>query len=256
MGVPPANRARTWRLRRFGTIDSTNRWLLDEARAGEPEGLVAVADEQTAGRGRRGRTWSAAPGSSLLVSVLVRPSLDAERVHLVTMAAALALADAIARVAGVTAALKWPNDLVVDDRKLAGILAEAEIGAGGDVSAVVVGVGCNVSWEVVPSDLVGIATACNLEAGRPVDRAELLDAYLEQLGSRLDDLASVEHDYPERLATLGQRVSVDLGDRVLVGTATGVDAGGPAARRPRRWSGGEGDVVAVAAGDVVHLRPA
>jgi BirA family biotin operon repressor/biotin-[acetyl-CoA-carboxylase] ligase len=256
MGVPPANRARTWRLRRFATIDSTNRWLLDQARAGEPEGLVAVADEQTAGRGRRGRTWSAAPGSSLLVSVLVRPSLDAERVHLVTMAAAVALADAIARVAGVTAALKWPNDLVVDDRKLAGILAEAEISSGGDVSAVVVGVGCNVSWDVVPSDLVGLATACNLEAGRPVDRAELLDVYLEQLGSRLDDLASVEHDYPERLATLGRRVRVDLGDRVLVGTATGVDAAGRLLVDPDDSQAGEGGVVAVAAGDVVHLRPA
>lgn len=255
MGVPPANRARTWRIRRFATIDSTNRWLLDEARSGAPEGLVAVADEQTAGRGRRGRTWTAAPGSSLLVSVLVRPSLAAERLHLVTMAAGLALSDAIAQVAGVTAALKWPNDLVVDDRKLAGILAEAEIGAGGEVSAVVVGVGCNVSWDAVPSDLVGIATACNLEAGRPVERAEVLDAYLEQLAVRLDDLASVEHDYPGRLATLGRRVRVDLGDRVLEGTATGVDAAGRLLVDPDPGYN-VGEVVAVAAGDVVHLRTA
>jgi BirA family biotin operon repressor/biotin-[acetyl-CoA-carboxylase] ligase len=188
--------------------------------------------------------------------VLVRPSVDAERVHVVTMAAALALADAIARVAGVAAALKWPNDLVVDDRKLAGILAEAEIGAGGEVSAVVVGVGCNVSWDAVPSELFGIATACNLEAGRPVDRAELLDAYLEHLATRLDDLASVEHDYPERLATLGRQVRVDLGTYVLEGTATGVDAAGRLLVAPDDGDGTTGDVVAVAAGDVVHLRPA
>ncbi len=118
-------------VRRFASIDSTNRWVLDEARAGAPEGLVAVADHQAAGRGRRGRTWEAAPGSSLLVSVLLRPgawrpALGPDRVHLLTMAAGLALADAVGLVAGIEAGLKWPNDLVVGDRKLAGLLAEAE----------------------------------------------------------------------------------------------------------------------------------
>ena len=102
--------------------------LLDEARTGAPEGLVAVADHQTAGRGRLDRTWEAPPGSSLLVSVLLRPALDADEAHRVVMAAALALADAVGEVAGFTPDLKWPNDLVVGERKLAGLLAEREPG--------------------------------------------------------------------------------------------------------------------------------
>ena len=91
---------RTWTIRRFAELDSTNRYLLDEARRGAPEGVVAVADHQTAGRGRLDRAWEAPPGSSLLVSVLLRPSLAAEQAHRVVMAAALALADAVVEVAG------------------------------------------------------------------------------------------------------------------------------------------------------------
>ena len=114
-----------WDVRRHADLDSTNRQAADLARAGAPEGVVVVADHQTAGRGRLGRVWDAPPGSSLLMTVLLRPALDAARLHLVTMAVALAAADACAEVAGFVPELKWPNDLVVQDRKLAGILAEA-----------------------------------------------------------------------------------------------------------------------------------
>src|SRR2546423_7667400 len=110
-------------VRRFAELDSTNRHALELARQGVPEGLVVVADHQTAGRGRLGRSWEAPPGSSLLMSMLLRPSLAPERLHLTTVAVALAAADACEEEAGFRPALKRPNDLVVDDRKLGGIPA-------------------------------------------------------------------------------------------------------------------------------------
>src|SRR4051812_16300557 len=140
-------------------IDSTNRYVLDEARGGAPAGLVVVADHQTAGRGRLGRTWGAPPRASLLMSVLLRPAIPVERRHVLVMTAGLAMAEALEAETGVAAGLKWPNDLLVGGRKLAGILAEAS----GD--ALVIGIGVNLEWTDVPPDLATIATACNLEGG-------------------------------------------------------------------------------------------
>jgi BirA family transcriptional regulator, biotin operon repressor / biotin---[acetyl-CoA-carboxylase] ligase len=249
MGDAPASPGLRWQVRRFAEIDSTNRYALDEARAGTPAGLVVVADHQQAGRGRRGRVWSAPPGSSLLVSVLLRPPLAADEVHVVTMAAALALVDAVRVVAGVDADLKWPNDLLVHDRKLAGLLAEADISAAGAVRAVVVGVGCNVRWDGYPPELEDTATACDREAGRPVDRAALLDAFLTHLTARLETLDVVPGDYRDRLATIGRRVRVELTEETFDGVATGVDDHGRLVVEPDT-----GPPVSVAAGDVVHLR--
>ena len=250
MGDEPANRM-VWRVRRFATIDSTNRWLLDEARNGARAGLVVIADEQTEGRGRRGRTWSAPAGSSLLVSVLLRPRLRGDDVHVLTMAAALALRDAVEEVTGLRAGLKWPNDLVVGDRKLAGVLAEAELDGEGHTEAVVIGLGCNVEWPSIPPDLEGIATSCNLEVGHPVDRAQVLDVFLSRLAERLEHLADVPGEYRDALVTLGRTVRVDLGDAAVIGTATGLDAAGRLVVTPD-----EGEAVTVAVGDVVHLRDA
>jgi BirA family biotin operon repressor/biotin-[acetyl-CoA-carboxylase] ligase len=249
MAAEPASRRGRWHIRRLETIDSTNRWLLDEARGGAPDGLVVVADHQTAGRGRRGRTWSAPPGSSLLMSVLLRPSVDVEHVHVLTMAAGLALRAAIEDVAGVRSGLKWPNDLVVGDRKLAGLLAETELTAAGGLDVVVIGVGCNIEWHDFPSELADRATAVNLEAGRSVDRSEVFTAFLDDLGMRLDDLDAVPDAYRAALDTLGRPVRVDLGTRSIDGTATDVDASG---RLLVTTSDGTQEVVAV--GDVVHLR--
>lgn len=240
-----------WRVRRFDTIDSTNRWLLDEARAGAPEGLVAVADHQSEGRGRRGREWTAPAGSSLLVSVLVRPSVDVGQVHVLTMAAALALRDAVHDVAGVTASLKWPNDLVVGDRKLAGLLTETDLATSGEVGAVVIGIGCNVEWVDFPPELAETSTACNLEAGHPVAVADVLTAFLDHLGGALVDLEAVPGAYRAALSTLGQRVRVDLGTRSIDGVADDVDELG---RLRVTRDDGEREIVSV--GDVVHLRPA
>jgi BirA family biotin operon repressor/biotin-[acetyl-CoA-carboxylase] ligase len=232
-----------WDVRRFAEIDSTNRYVLDEARQGAPAGLVAVADHQTAGRGRFDRRWEAPPGSSLLVSVLVRPAAPGDGSHQVVMAVALALAQAVDDVAGVTPELKWPNDLVVGDRKLAGLLAERE----GD--AVVVGAGCNVEWKSFPPELTETATACNLEAGHSVDRDALLDRFLDHLAAALDAFDRVPERYRERLATLGRRVRVERADDSLEGEAVDVTRDGALVVRLD-----DGHEELITAGDVVHLR--
>jgi BirA family biotin operon repressor/biotin-[acetyl-CoA-carboxylase] ligase len=245
-----------YEVRRFASVDSTNRYLLDEARAGAPEGLVAVADHQDAGRGRQGRAWTAPRGSSLLVSVLLRPAVAPDRLMLVTMAAGVALAEAVEQVAGFTATLKWPNDLVVGERKLAGLLAEADIPAGASrPAAVVVGAGCNVQWDAFPPELAATATACNVEAGRPVDRDELLSAFLDRLDARYGALDGVAEAYRDRLGTLGRRVRVELGpgagERTVFGVAAGIDGSG------RLLVDVEGaERLELSAGDVFHLRPA
>ena len=236
-----------WRVERFAELDSTNRHALEAARSGAEDGLVVVADHQTAGRGRLDRTWEAPPGSSLLVSVLLRPRPEGGRAggaHPLVMATAVALAGAVRVVAGVDAGLKWPNDLVARDRKLAGILAEVE----GD--AVVVGAGCNVNWDAFPPELAATATACNLEAGQPVDRDALLDDFLTRLGDALDDPAAVDRDYRTLLVTLGRRVRVERGRAGdLVGDAVDLTADGALVVRDDH-----GTDHPVVVGDVVHLR--
>lgn len=244
-------------VRWFDTIDSTNRYLLAEARQDAAEGTVAVAAHQSAGRGRLGRSWVAPPGASLLASVLFRPppALATDRLHLITASVGLAAADACLRTAGVEAALKWPNDLVVGGRKLAGVLAESDLGA----RVVVVGIGLNVNWpEPLPDELAGIATALNLEGGRPrsVDGWALLGALLIGLEERYARLVSgdgwrdVASEYRRRCATVGQLVRVEVPGEVFTGTVADLSD--------------EGHLLVdvgmclrtVTAGDVVHLRPA
>ncbi len=225
-------------------VDSTNRYVMDEARAGAAQGLVVVADHQTAGRGRLGRKWVAPPGASLLVSVLLRPSIAAEGWHVLVMAAGLAMAEALQTTTGVVAGLKWPNDLLVGDRKLGGILAEAS----GD--ALVVGIGVNIEWSEVPDDLTLIATACNLEGGVAVTRSVVLDEFLARYSARLGDLDASRAAYEARLTTVGQRVRVEQTDGVLVGVARGVDELGRLL-----LVNDDGTVESITVGDVVHLRP-
>ncbi|MDP1794910.1 MAG: biotin--[acetyl-CoA-carboxylase] ligase [Acidimicrobiales bacterium] len=234
-----------WDIQRFPIIDSTNTWVLEQARNGAAEGLVAVADEQTAGRGRLGRTWIAPPRSSLLMSVLLRPTgLPMDRLHLATAAVAMAGADALSAVAGVNPDLKWPNDLLVGTRKLAGVLTEVE----GD--AVVVGIGINCTWpDDLPAEIADVAVAANHVAGRPVATSEVLDVLLERLGGRLDagwdDVAS---EYRSRCATVGREVRVELAEESFSGFAAEVENDGALIVLS------EAGPCRVVAGDVVHLR--
>jgi BirA family transcriptional regulator, biotin operon repressor / biotin---[acetyl-CoA-carboxylase] ligase len=220
-------------VRWFEVVDSTNRYLLQCASEGAVEGVVAVADEQKAGRGRLGRTWVAPAGSALLVSVLLRPALPVDRMHLVTLAAGLAAIDAVSALVPVRAGLKWPNDVVVDDRKLAGILAEADGGG-----AVIVGMGCNVRPDALPAELTAVATAV------AVDRVRLLVEWLRAYDARLDALDDVVTAATARSATIGRRVRVELARETFEGIATELTDEG--------FLVVDGRVVS--AGDVVHLR--
>ena len=200
-------------VRTYDELPSTNTALVEEARVGAPEGLVLVADHQTAGRGRLGRTWCAEPGTALLVSVLLRPPLPIDEVPVVLMAAGLAGCDGVEAAAGFRPGLKWPNDLVVSDRKLAGLLTEA---TGGGDPGVVLGLGVNVSAAAYPAELAGEATSCEEVASRPVDRGELLVAFLTALEARYSAVLAgggrqaTLGAYRADSATLGRRVRVEL----------------------------------------------
>jgi BirA family biotin operon repressor/biotin-[acetyl-CoA-carboxylase] ligase len=236
-------------VRWFASLDSTNRYLVDEAASGSAAGLVAVADEQSAGRGRLGRSWVAPPGASLLASVLLDAGAPPEHRHLALVAAALAALEAVEEHCGFRPRLKWPNDLVVDDRKLAGLLAEATVS-----NAVVVGMGLNVDWQSFPPEIAETATACNL-AGRPAPRADLLVAWLRALERRLRAFetggpAALHADQIAASATLGRRVRVERAHDVLEGDAVALTELGHLV-----VLAGDGAEHTVSAGDVVHLRP-
>ena len=243
-----------WDVRWFDEIDSTNTYLRDQARNGAPEGLVAVADFQTSGRGRLDRRWDSPHGANLLASVLLRPACDAGHLHLCTGAVALAASDACREVVGVEAALKWPNDLLVAGRKLAGVLAEAEF-TGRRLAAVVVGIGLNVGWPG-PDEAQGTCLDELPGVAEPVDRRRLLDRLLADLVARrraLDDDAgrrALADDIRARCVTVGQEVRVLLPSEELHGVATAIDDDG---RLVIETPGGPRHVTT---GDVVHLRSA
>jgi len=241
-------------VRRFGEVDSTNRVLLELARQGAPEGTVVVADHQTAGRGRLGRTWVAPAGSGLLMSVLLRPALAPEQLHLATAAVALAARAAVADVAGFEPGVKWPNDLVVGDRKLAGVLAEADFSGGGGAPAVVVGIGINVNWpadvtEGLPIDVALGATAANLVSGREVDRDAVLTSLLDHLAVQIGSWTAVASAYRRACVTIGRAVRIELPDETFTGTAADVSDDGHLLVDIGMC------LRTVTAGDVVHLRP-
>ena len=209
-------------MRHFDELDSTNRWLVEQAAAGAPAGLVCVAAHQTAGRGRLGRRWVAPPGASLLVSVLLRPHLPPERLPLVTVAMALAGADACETACGVRPQLKWPNDLQVGDRKIGGVLAETAPRGG-----VVVGLGVNCTWpDELPEEIAATATSLDRVAGRPVAPADVLVPLLATLDRRVASAAGPElaAEFRASSATLGLRVRAELPNGAsLHGTAEDVD---------------------------------
>jgi BirA family biotin operon repressor/biotin-[acetyl-CoA-carboxylase] ligase len=242
-------RTRFREVRWLDCVDSTNRVVLDAAVEGAADGLVVVADEQTAGRGRLGRRWEARPGSSLLVSVLLRPALEPPERPLLVLAAALAAVEAVEEAAGVAARLKWPNDIVVADRKLAGLLAETT----GD--AVIVGLGCNVLWGKLPEPIAQTATSLDLE-GAEVSTGDLLIAWLRALDARVGVVergagAALVADASDRMATLGRRVRVDRPDDAITGHAERLDESGRLVVRTD-----DGAVHEIDTGDVVHLRDA
>src|SRR5262249_48453381 len=153
-----------------------------------PHGTVLVADEQTRGRGRQGRTWSSPPGTNLYLSALLRPELPAAAAPPITLAVAVAVAEALNEL-GARASIKWPNDVLVMDKKVAGSLTESTT-RGGSLEAVVVGIGVNLNWREPPPDLAAIAISVAQATGRPTDRDEFTARLLDMLERWLDLLFS------------------------------------------------------------------
>jgi BirA family biotin operon repressor/biotin-[acetyl-CoA-carboxylase] ligase len=229
-------------IEHYAQAGSTNDLARRHARAGRPEGLVIVADQQTAGRGRMGRAWAAPPGSSLLLSLLLRPTwLAPADAFSLTMLAGVALCEAVDQVTP-RAALKWPNDLLLPVRtaagptlrKAAGILSEIEL-VGDRIAWVVIGIGVNVSWSpagiVDGRDLAEVATSVGAAAGQPVERLPLLRALLERLDARYDALRRGDHAdlfacWRDRLTMLGQPVQIGLPHGELRGVAEDVERSG------------------------------
>jgi BirA family biotin operon repressor/biotin-[acetyl-CoA-carboxylase] ligase len=245
-------RASSFAVHRFVDIDSTNDWLLAAARGGAPDLTAAVADFQRCGRGRLDRRWEAPPRTALLCSVLLRAHLAVEDRHLASVAVSLSAIAAVRGVAPCAAGLKWPNDLVVEERKLGGVLAETDgIEDADGTTALVVGLGLNLS-TTGPPDADG--TSLLNETGTTPDRDELLDAYLDELAKRADELCSIEGrarllaSYRMHLVTLGRVVRVTLHDNSIDGVATSITDEGHLVVTTH-----DGTHV-VAAGDVVHLR--
>lgn len=179
------------------------------------------------------------------MSILLRPGLPPERLHLVTAAVAVAAADALEQVAGFRPGIKWPNDLLVDDRKLAGVLAEIE----GD--AVIVGIGVNVNWpSSLPEELSAIAVSANHVAGHDVDRDALLAALLDRLGALIGRWDDVGAAYRANCVTIGRHVRVEMVHETFTGVAVDVTAEGHLV-----VDLDDGGRLLVAAADVVHLRP-
>lgn len=246
-------------MRWVAETGSTNRDLLEAAAAGVAEGLVLVADYQSAGRGRLDRAWIAPAGASLLVSALLRPTIGPDELFLLTLACGLAAIDAVDEVAGIRPGMKWPNDLVVAegplaDRKLAGILAESHV-AHGHVEAVVVGMGLNLDWPAdLPEELSLTAASVNHLTGNSVDREDVLVAWLRHFDRHLvaigNDAGRIRllEDVRAASSTIGRDVRAESTNESFDGQAVGIADDG------RLLVDRDGTIVSVTVGDIVHAR--
>ncbi|MEW6325759.1 MAG: biotin--[acetyl-CoA-carboxylase] ligase [Nitrospirota bacterium] len=213
------------RIDRHRQVDSTNTAAFDAAAAGAPDGTVVVADAQRAGRGRLGRVWASPAGRNLYCSILLRPPLTAVTVAALPFLAAVAARDAIQAATGLTVKTKWPNDLIIHNRKVGGILVETRR-AGAQTALAVVGIGINVNWprRSMPAPLQPIATSVQAELGQPVSRSRLLTALLTRFNQdydrlRRDGAAPLMKRWSRSSLTLRQLVDVK---RRAVGGANAV----------------------------------
>jgi len=227
---------------------STNDIARRLALQGTPDGTLVVAEEQTAGRGRLGRRWLAPPGETLLFSLVFYPPLPPQQAYQLTMLTSLACVEAIAGETGLQAAIKWPNDLLLNGRKLAGILSElCRLDEG-----LYVGLNVNVDFTRWP-ELQAEATSLAEALGRPVERLPLLQEILRRIEARYDDLRAGHSPYREwvaRLATIGRTVRVQTQEGTIEGLARGADPDGALIVQPA----GGGSEQRILAGDVQQLR--
>jgi BirA family biotin operon repressor/biotin-[acetyl-CoA-carboxylase] ligase len=231
----------------YEDVSSTNDLAVAMAERGTPEGRVVVANGQSAGRGRHGRSWASPPGAGLYVSAVLRPPSHA--LPLLTIAAGVAVVEAIQAATGLVADVKWPNDVYAHGRKVAGILAEASSSNAAAIQHVVVGAGINVMPAAYPPEVAGRATSLEAELGRDVDRGLLLAEYLCALAARYQDLLGRRSDAVVRAwraraaSMLGRRVEWEGGGATRDGVALDIDESGALVVRtsagPVRLAAGE-----------------
>jgi BirA family biotin operon repressor/biotin-[acetyl-CoA-carboxylase] ligase len=240
---------------RFESIDSTNLEAMRQARAGASEGLCIMAREQTAGRGRLDRSWHSPKDAGLYFSIVLRPALEMNLWPLLPLMSALAVSDALMKSCGLSTDIKWPNDILANDRKLCGILVETVETETG--SAAIVGIGVNLTSEGAPKDLRSTATSIEEITNRKPDAEEVMTELLKAIAERyevLQNAGGAEHTLREWCANssfaFDRQVMVSLGGDGFIGTTRGLESDGAL-----RVETADGKLKIVRAGDVTALRP-
>ena len=211
----------------YETIDSTNAQAKRLAEEGYGNGTLIVANHQTAGRGRRGRSWESPEDTTIAMTLLLKPDINPNNASMITLVTALAVSKAITQLTGEAAGIKWPYDIVMNGKKVCGILTE--MSAQFDyVNHIVVGIGINVNTESFPEEISDIATSLRLETGKFVSRAELIEAVWEhfeeayELYLQTEDLRNLVKEYNARLVNMHQRVKVLDPKEPFEGNARGI----------------------------------
>lgn len=215
----------------FDSIDSTNNELKRQAEKKVCHGMLAVAEEQTAGRGRRGHSWVSPPGTGIWFSFLLKPDIAPDKASMLTLVAAMAVSHAISEKTGLEAEIKWPNDIVVNKKKVCGMLTElsAELSC---INYVVIGIGINANIREFPEELKTIATSLHIESGKHIKRAEMIEAvgrYFEKYYDafiQAGDLSPIIDEYNSMLANVGKQVRITAIESEQVCTAIGINPQG------------------------------
>ena len=211
-------------------VDSTNEWAKMLGRNGAAHGTLAAADYQSAGKGRLGRRWTVPSGTSVMMSILLRPDFEPQYAPMLTIVMGLSVAQAAQKL-GVETRIKWPNDVVVSRKKICGILTEMSVEEG-KIRYVVIGVGINVNLDGFPEELADKATSLYLETGRKYDRNEMVAYVMEAFENNYErfiktcDLTFLQEDYNRMLANLGQPVRILDPSAPYEGIAYGIDEKG------------------------------
>ena len=228
--------------------DSTNLWIKRLAKEGVPEGTLALAEFQSAGRGRLGRSWEVPEGTSVMMSILLRPKFEPQYAPTLTLVMGMAVAKAVKKL-GFDVSIKWPNDVVVSHKKICGILTEMGV-RDGKIDYAVIGVGINVNIREFPEEMADKATSLYLESGREFDRSQIpglvmeaFEEYYEKFAATCD-LSGLKAEYESILANYNQPVRV-LAKEPYEGVARGITDGGELLVEKT-----DGTIVAVSAGEV------
>ena len=216
----------------FDSIDSTNTRARELARQGAPHGTVLIADHQTGGRGRRGRSFHSPAGSGIYMSVILRPHCAPQQIMHLTCAAAVAMCDAVESAVGFRPGIKWTNDLVCGKRKIAGVLTELGFDNRGNVDFAVIGIGINCCQQEAdfPEDIRSIAGSLTSISGQSIDRAvvaaAMMDALYRMDTELLTGKAHILNRYRKDCITLGKEISLVRGEEIRHGTALDIDDAG------------------------------